>query len=386
MKYKIKCFLKYFATIVLINILKVLWILPIDNDKILFFSFDGKQFSDNPKYIYINIKKNYPNKKIIWAFRNINNYKDLMNEVKLVKIDSLRFLFEIITSKVIITNDYISSFIPIRKSQILLNTWHGGSPLKTVGFAVSNPDYYNHYFFKIHNKKYSAFLSSSNFMTQEVFKKSFNYRGNILEYGMPRNAIFFEDTKDLKNKVYKYFNIDDNNIGLVLYAPTFRGNSSNPKFLPNNQMIDIEMCKKALKNKFGKDFLFLFRAHHSMKNIMDNNVIIASDYPDMQELLCAVDVLITDYSSCMGDMALTRKPVFLYTPDLEEYIKDRGFYWDIYSLPFPIAKNNNEMEKNILDYNQNAYNNEIKKYFDSLVSFENIDSTNKTVKWLSEHW
>ena len=41
-----------------------------------------------------------------------------------------------------------------------------------------------------------------------------------------------------------------------------------------------------------------------------------TDYPDMQELLAAADMLITDYSSCIWDYSFLYRPCFLYTPDL----------------------------------------------------------------------
>ena len=50
-----------------------------------------------------------------------------------------------------------------------------------------------------------------------------------------------------------------------------------------------------------------------------------SKYSDMQELIVAADILITDYSSCMFDMMLANKRCALYTPDLEEYLeRERG--------------------------------------------------------------
>ena len=101
---------------------------------------------------------------------------------------------------------------------------------------------------------------------------------------------------------------------------------------------------------------------------------MATDYPDMQELLATADVLITDYSSCMGDMCLMNKPVFLYTPDLADYIGERGFYWDIFSLPFPVAKNEKELIHNILEFDIDLYRRNVVKYLRRLVSYEKPDS------------
>ena len=119
-----------------------------------------------------------------------------------------------------------------------------------------------------------------------------------------------------------------------------------------------------------------------MKITIDNECCInVTDYPDMQELLCASDVLITDYSSCMGDMALMRKPIFLYTPDLDEYIKDRGFYWDIHSLPFPIAGTEEEFLQNIENFDLPDYIKGVESYFLKLGTYESKDSIKKTIDW-----
>ena len=51
------------------------------------------------------------------------------------------------------------------------------------------------------------------------------------------------------------------------------------------------------------------------------------------------DVLILDYSSLMFDFALTKKPCFLYVPDLDEYIEnDRGLYFYINELMQKLKK------------------------------------------------
>ena len=75
-----------------------------------------------------------------------------------------------------------------------------------------------------------------------------------------------------------------------------------------------------------------------------DRLVNVSDYPDMQELLCAAGLLITDYSSSMFDYALTGKPIARFATDIEAYQKDRDFYFPLESLPFPLAKSNEELE------------------------------------------
>lgn len=388
---KIKAHLRIWKARLVQGMVKLLWVLPMQKDVILFLSFDGKQYSDSPKYIcdYI-FEKEGANKKYIWALNEPEKFAGILPEwCQTVKRKGFGFLVQFVKSGTVITNNSLYSFYPVRKKQIVLNTWHGGSPLKTCGLANEASTYYDELFFKLHEGKYTAFLSSSEFMTKEVFEKSLGYHGEVLPFGMPRNALFFgQDNGEIKNKVYQYFGCSlDEKHGLVLYAPTFRGSANNGTFLKEEDMIDVDRLLSALKNRFGKDFCLLFRAHHAMHfSLQNENVKLATDYPDMQELLESVDVLITDYSSCMGDMALTRKPVFLYTPDLEDYTRDCGFYWSIYDQPFPVATSNAALEQNILGFSLPDYDRGLDEYFEKLGSFESGESTAKTYLWLKDRW
>lgn len=373
---------KWCVSFILEEIIKIFWLLPIDKKKILFFSFEGKQFSDSPKYLSEFIKQNYADYKIYWAFIDLKKFKFLKGKYRTIGYKSISFIFHFITAKIIITNDSVRPFLPVRKKQIFLNTWHGGTPLKTCGLAEASPPADVLKVLKHYEKKYTAYLSSSKFITEEVFRKSFNYHGAILEFGMPRNAILLREHKEIKNKVYRYFDINMNK-RLVLYAPTFRDGTNSASFLSDNMKLDVSSCLDSLEKRFGGSFCFLFRAHHAMADKhYDDRFLSATGYPDMQELLCAADVLITDYSSCMGDMALMYKPVFLYVPDLMSYIKNRGFYWDIHSLPFPLAGTNLDLSDVILHFDVQKYKRDVDVYFEKLGSFESVDSIEKTCRWL----
>ena len=77
----------------------------------------------------------------------------------------------------------------------------------------------------------------------------------------------------------------------------------------------------------------------------DSRLIDATKWPEMSELLLITDMLITDYSSCGGDFALLRRPLFLYHADAEEYLREsRSFYFDIEKSPFLVAHDQQELE------------------------------------------
>jgi CDP-glycerol glycerophosphotransferase len=77
--------------------------------------------------------------------------------------------------------------------------------------------------------------------------------------------------------------------------------------------------------------------HASHKKRAADNVIDVTLYPDVANLFIAADVLVTDYSSVMFDFSVTGKPIIFLTPDIENYERDRGFYFDFRSeAPGPI--------------------------------------------------
>ena len=75
----------------------------------------------------------------------------------------------------------------------------------------------------------------------------------------------------------------------------------------------------------------------------------------MQELLAVADAGITDYSSWAYDYVLTRRPLFIYATDLDQYDQGRGFYYPLTETPFSISQNTDELSENILAFDDGAY-------------------------------
>ena len=92
---------------------------------------------------------------------------------------------------------------------------------------------------------------------------------------------------------------------------------------------------------------------------------------NIQELLSIADVLISDYSSLMFDFALTKRPCFLYVPDLDYYIKnDRKLYFNINELPFIPVRSNDELASEITNFDNIKYEKDLANFFDNTGSFE----------------
>ena len=165
---------------------------------------------------------------------------------------------------------------------------------------------------------------------------------------------------------------------VVLYAPTYRGPSDQPYF---TSRIDVDVLKRALGEKFKKDVKICFRGHYYFEKESGNSKFDRdfSDYPDMQELLCATDMLITDYSSSMWDYSFLYRPCFLFVPDLNDYIESRGFYTDPYSWGFPICRSNEELADKIEKFDEAEFTAAVKKNHEDFGSYEDGVATEKIV-------
>lgn len=87
----------------------------------------------------------------------------------------------------------------------------------------------------------------------------------------------------------------------------------------------------------------------------DDTVLNGSQGMDGQELFLLGDLLVTDFSSVMMDFAIMKKPVFLFTPDLDEYRKDRGLRPLFDTLPFPRCMSQEALDSAVLSYDKSSY-------------------------------
>lgn len=366
-------FIKILLILIFRAFLRIFYIFKIDEKRIMYISYDSLQFSCNPKYLYEYLKINRDEFKSVWSFVNPQKFK--INSIK-VKKNSVMYFYYLLTSKFIITNTYFGTYIPYRKRQVIVNTWHGGGAYKKVAMATENSSY-NRFFFKIHNKHISYFISNCEEFTERVLKESFNYNGKVLNFGMPRNTMFYKNgytNAEVKNKL----NLSKNT-RIVLYAPT-----SVAYLSKGFKMLDVDMMLKLLDEKFGLNFIFLYRLHHSETNLNifkeHRNLINVSDYDDMQELLLISDVLISDYSSSIWDFSITHRPIFLFLPDYNLESINKKLYTPINEWPYPVAFTFEELIKNIRNFDDLAYRTKIDQHQLKLGSYENRDSVEKIEK------
>jgi CDP-glycerol glycerophosphotransferase len=378
--YSIVIFFRYKIKKGFVNFLTHIFVkLPIKKNKIIISNFYGKGYGDNPKYIAEEIIKQNLDYDIVWILK-----KDLIGKamipspIRTVKSNSIRHLYELATAKVWIDNVRKTIYTSKRKKQYYIQTWHGVVALKQIEKDLENqlpPNYID--IAKNDSKMIDLLLSNSKIHTN-LFRRAYWYAGEILEIGSPRCEILV-NSQDITEKVLNYFNINRKQ-RILLYAPTFRENLNTDVY-----NVDFERLIKTLEKKYGGEWIVLVRLHPVMStktNSLEYNskILNATDYEDMNELLSVSDILITDYSSSMFEFSITKKPIFLYAPDIAEYIEERNFYFAIPSLPYPLAENNDQLQKVIEGHNNEKYLTELNNFLMEIGIFDPKGASAKIVK------
>ena len=356
-------------------LLRGVYIIPVKKNRIYLSADRGSGIRCNPLYIYSYMRNQFPGiYEYIWQYDGISEKKDTVY----VKPGSLKDIYYMLTSRILISNDGFGSFLPKRKSQTFINTWHGGGAYKKSGVDfITDQHPVDLKINQICGRQTDIFISSSRMFSKVMSSAKMVSPKRFLECGMPRNDFLITGTaEDITGKVKRYFGISQEK-KLVLFAPTYRGEEKTAEF---QSELDTNGCIKALEQRFGGEWVFLMRKHHFVKDIKYSECINASDYPDMQELLYAADAFITDYSSTIWDYSLTFKPGFLFVPDLKQYRKERSFYTDPETWAFPLAETNDVLQKLIIEYDEPVSKEKIKRHHMLLSNKESGHASEKVAE------
>lgn len=351
--------------------------LPIEKNKVIFSNYDGMGYGGNCKYIAEKfIGGHYP-VKLVWAVSD-KNIQGIPEQIEKVMIGTPRYYKELFTSGTYITNTVHNLYERKREGQFFINTWHGYGPFKLAEGAV-NKDAMSRERYRKSNAASDLFLTASRFYTK-IYRESFFYEGEVMECGAPRNDVFFMDNV-IKASVYKKIGIPFDK-KILLYAPTFREDTGS-----SFQKYDIDMKRvvNALGQRFGGEYILVYRFHHYLYALgMPQNfyadAVDATYYEDIQELLVAADIVITDYSSLMWDFSLQKRPVFLYQNDERNYENDRGFYSPVSEWPYPKAHTQEELIDAIMHFDNDSYIKKLNAFFEKYGSCDDGHAAERVVK------
>lgn len=358
--------------------------LPIENDKIVFCTQAGG-YHCSPKYIAEEIRRqNLPYRQVWVVNKNILHYYDSYpKDVKLVMRGTAEALRELATAKIWVENERklseLKSGLRKKQGQVYINTWHGSLGIKKTGNQRSDLTSASLMLGKADSSLLDYAISNSTYTTN-FYKEIFWEYGTSLEYGCPRNDIFFSpDQERIRHAIREQLHISPDK-KIFLYAPTWRNSGDTTCF-----NLDYARALCALKKRFGGDWVMVVRLHPFMRELRDLffpqgvPVINATDLPDIQELLVASDAVVTDYSSCIYDFLLTGRPGFIYAPDKHFYASGRGLCYPLEETPFPLAADNSELEKNIEFFDEAAYKTRVMTFLQGKGSIDDGHASERVV-------
>lgn len=363
-------------------LLRLMCFLPIKRERILFYPANGNYYC-NLKYIcQALLRMQDRGYDIVWV-TDRSKEDQFPPQVRLCPKRSWAFFYYALTAKVLLFNSGITNCLIKRKGQTFIETWHGGGAYKRTDKTGSKePNRYKRARIAKGISRYDYVISSSSAFTKAFREDMGIGNAEFCPYGMPRNDIFFDAEKSrvMSDSIRQKYRLTSEKI--VLYAPTFRDNGME-------NTIDFPLVLKHLEQKYGGKFIFFLRCHpHVAGNIFKkyserSGIIDVSAHPDMQELLCAADVLITDYSSCMWDFSLSYKPCFIYATDIDGYKQERNFHTPMSEWPFPIAEDNTQLAKKIDEFDMAGYIAAVKSHHLALGSYEDGHAAERVSQLIS---
>jgi CDP-ribitol ribitolphosphotransferase len=243
-------------------------------------------------------------------------------------VDRLRLARSVAIADVIVLDD---SFLPLTWVRLspevrIIQLWHAAGAFKTVGYSRSglpDPNVRAH-------KSYTAAIVSSEFDVP-FYAEAFGIpEERVIPTGIPRMDRFFDEDARAKGlaAARAAFPASEGRM-TILFAPTYRGDTIR------EASYDFEQLDYAALHALcvERDAVVIIKMHPFVleplripEQFRDRLLDGSADDVDVNDLLFAVDLLITDYSSIVFEFSTLGRPMLFYAYDLDDYIGSRDFY------------------------------------------------------------
>ena len=310
-------------------------IFKVKPNRIVFVSMHNESFNDSLGAVKSEIEKSGKFETVFITRRDL--------DVKLSNVPRvLNFFFiksqKLATAKYVFLND---NFMPMARlnfsgEAVITQLWHAEGVFKKFGLAIPQPESVRKNEIGGNGKLTHVVCSSENVVPfyAEAFGVS---EEKVLPIGAPRADILLSDNGKARAALEeKYPSLKGKK--LVLYAPTFR-DEGNEQILSHFKIDEFNAS-------LGDEYALLVRFHPQIHpNVKDTlGAVNVTEYDNVCELVCACDVLVTDYSSICMDFSLLDKKTVFFAYDLDEYNTQRSFYFDYESyVPGEVAKTMSEV-------------------------------------------
>ncbi|MGN6608106.1 MAG: bifunctional glycosyltransferase/CDP-glycerol:glycerophosphate glycerophosphotransferase [Jatrophihabitans sp.] len=305
---------------------------PIDEHLAVYSAQWSTAYTGNPRAIYEQAKRFAPDVQGVWVVKR-DERAVIPDGVPVVLQGGFPYYRAMARAKYFFNDVNFDDDIVKRPGQVHVQTKHG-TPLKKMGLELQDHPV------GAAGMRFRALLQrsdrwdyviSSNRHSSEVWERSFPCDYVTLETGYPRNDRLVLATPAERAELRARFGIGDG-VKAILYAPTFR-DWSRKTFTPP---VDLAQLAEAL----GDGWTIFVRTHYltegdaSLARLTKRGLIRdATAEPDLEGLMIASDVLLTDYSSIQFDYANLDRPIVIYADDWAQYAELRGVTFDLLASP-----------------------------------------------------
>jgi len=351
--------------------------LKIDNSKILLLSRQSNTKSIDFELIEADIKRRYPNKKVVILTKTLLKHNFISYYFHIFKQ-----MYHLATAKVCLVDTYIIpvSILKHKEELVIIQLCHGLGNIKKFGRQTlkseSGKSEKLSNLMNMHGNY--DYLISPSVETSKFYSKAFDMPiDKILPIGNPKIDYILDIYKNKEKILEQYPNLKEKPV--ILYVSTFRRYEDDylQKFLEHvdfnkyNVVINIH----PVAYKYHPDI---------EKNITDNRVYRCKEFTT-QELLSVADIAITDYSSFVFESATLEIPTYLFVPDYDKYVSKNGLNVDIFKeLPGYVYKDAKQLFEKIgkNDYDTNI----IKNFKDKYITNCNGNATEILVDFIAKIW
>jgi CDP-ribitol ribitolphosphotransferase len=245
--------------------------------------------------------------------------------------DRFRMPWLLARADVIVLDDYqpVIYRVDVAADVRIVQLWHASGAFKTVGYSrigkVGGPEPWS----RAHKNYTHATVSSTHDV--EYYAEAFGIpEARVVPTGIPRMDRYFDETLRAAGRAAALDAFPQTRDRFtILFAPTFRGQSPrdasyDPAWIDYDALHALALEKEAVvvfkMHPFVREPLAIPEAYRD--RLIDGT---ATDV-DVNDLLFAVDLLITDYSSIVFEYSVLGRPMLFYVPDLEDYLASRDVY------------------------------------------------------------
>jgi teichoic acid ribitol-phosphate primase len=240
-------------------------------------------------------------------------------------IRMVRGMYHLRTAGLVVVDN---AWLPIHVSPhptrtVVVQVWHAAGALKRFGVDAATPLREPERTFL--HRHYDWVVTSGEASREPWSRALRTPLDRVTALGSPRTDLFFDagDAAAARARILAAHPVLAGR-RVITYAPTFRGRGRGKRPAGG---LDAARLRASL----GPRDALVLKSHPNLDRSLVDTAgydVIVDPAEDMNDLLLATDILITDYSSSIFEWAFVRRPLVLLLPDLGAYERDPGLYLD----------------------------------------------------------